>query len=187
MTETIYNTLKKFSYILRRLTLNLLIALTIFIGLFSTNKKAFASEYDENLIKLAFILKVIDFIDKMPTDTKNLDLCIYGFSKDEVNIISEDLKYSKSYNIELVNSPSLQKITKCNIVFFRNDYDNYKNILDYTEEYPILSFAEIKYFTDNKGLVEFYKYKGKYKFLINNDLAIKKNIFFNAKLLEISK
>jgi hypothetical protein len=171
--------------ILHNITLIALI--TCFSFLTSQSNKVYASEYNENQIKLAFILKVIDFIDKMPTDTKNLDLCIYGFSKDEVNIISEDLKYSKSYNIELTNSPSLQKITKCNIVFFHNDYDNYKNILDYTKDYPILSFAEIKYFTDYGGLVEFYKYKGKYKFLINNELAIKKDIFFNAKLLEISK
>ena len=163
------------------------IVFTLLTSLCNVSKQSFANEYDENLIKLAFILKVIDFIDKMPIDTKNLDLCVYGFSKDEANIIAEELKYSKRYNIKLTNSPNLKQITNCNIVFFSNDSDNYKNILDYTKDYPIISFAEIKYFTDYGGLVEFYKYKGKYKFLINNELAIKKDIFFNAKLLEISK
>jgi hypothetical protein len=164
-----------------------LIIILLTLNIITYNKKAYATDYNENLIKLAFILKVIDFIDKMPIDTKSLDLCIYGFPKDQVKIIAEELKYSKRYNIELTNSPNLKQIAKCNIVFFSNDYDNYKNILDYTKDYPILSFAEIKYFTDYGGLVEFYKYKGKYKFLINNELAIKKDIFFNAKLLEISK
>ncbi|MBL6785606.1 MAG: YfiR family protein [Rickettsiales bacterium] len=151
------------------------------------NKDALANEYNENQVKLAFILKVLDFIDNMPIDSNNLKLCLYGFNATEVDFIIEDLDYSKHTNLTLINEPALKNAKNCSIIFFQKNFEDYKIVLDYTKDYPILTFAEIKYFTDNSGLVEFYKYKGKYKFVINNDLAIKKEIFFNAKLLEISK
>ncbi|MBT4989047.1 MAG: YfiR family protein [Rickettsiales bacterium] len=146
-----------------------------------------ASEYSENQIKLAFIFKVLDFIDDFPAQDDKLTLCLYGFNTDEVKVISQDIDYSKHSDITLTNQPNRRSSQTCNILYFRQDYADYKNILDYIKNAPILSFAEIKYFTDHGGMVEFYKYKGKYKFIINNELAIKKNISFNAKLLEISK
>jgi hypothetical protein len=146
-----------------------------------------ASEYNETRIQLAFILKVLDFVDSFPGDKDQLQLCLYGFSGDEVEFIRQDIDYSKHTKIILHNQPKLQNPRSCNIIFFNKNYVEYKNILDYTKDSSTLAFAEIKYFSDHGGMVEFYKYKGKYKFIINNELAIKKNISFNAKLLEISK
>ncbi|MBT4922399.1 MAG: YfiR family protein [Rickettsiales bacterium] len=148
---------------------------------------ASAPEYNETRIQLAFIFKVLDFIDSLPNSENTLELCLYGFPSDEVNVIRPDIDHSKRTDIKLVNEPDINKIKSCNIIFLSKNYTDYKNILDYTKNSPILTFAEIKYFTDEGGMVEFYKYKGRYKFIINNELAMNQNILFNAKLLEISK
>lgn len=162
--------------------------LILFVSMMSIlNSRAYAAEYNETQIKLAFILKVLDFVDSFPGDKNNLTFCLYGFEPAEYAIVKSDLNNSKQPNINLINNPSMRESRLCSIMFFHNNFQDYQNILDYTKNGSILTFAEIKYFADEGGMVEFYKHKGKYRFIINNELAIKQNILFNAKLLEISK
>ncbi len=51
----------------------------------------------------------------------------------------------------------------------------------------VLTIGDNKYFIDQGGIIEFYDYRGKIRFDIDEEKARKKGIFFNAKLLELSE
>ena len=146
-----------------------------------------ASEYNENQIKLAFILKMMDFIDDLPQKEDKHVMCFYGFIEEEFNELKTNINDMKSANLTLVKKNNIDTSRSCRIAFINNNYTEYKKLLDYIENHSILTFAEIQYFIDNGGMVEFYKYNDKFRFRINNKLALSKGIRFNAKLLELSK
>lgn len=158
-----------------------------FLVIFLLPQKVYSQNYNEDQIKLAFIFKIIDFIDNSKEFSKEQELCLFGFSEKDFNSLKETINLNKYNNISLSKKNNSESSVNCKIIYFSNNYSDFEKILDYTEKLSILTFAEKRYFLDFGGLVEFYKSNDKFRFRINNKLALSKGIRFNAKLLELSE
>jgi hypothetical protein len=144
---------------------------------------------DEEYLKIAFISKFIKYIDNNWNHYNEYNLCILGDNKN-LNQISMRFSVPPINNKKFIITPNLNKenITKnkCNILYFSKYYrDDPKEILE--KNYQLLSIGDLRYFTDNGGIIEFFNYRGKIRFKINDVAAKKANIEFNSKLLELGE
>lgn len=143
-------------------------------------------EEKETLVKIAFIFKILDYTKADWPENADMPLCFYGFSKEKFAFISSNLSQTPYKNIKLMRKEKGKSVDSCTIVYFDGSFaDDYEAVVAKIKGKPILTIADIKYFADKGGIIEFYNYRDKIRFFINNEVALKQNIKFNAKLLEL--
>lgn len=170
-----------------------------FVLLFSSIRPVFAGLNDElvktQIVKLAFIFRFVDYINfngdstgaaEVQASQDMLTMCLFGVSPENHQKILQLIGAEKLKKIDIVNKQKINSSKKCNIIYIDSYYQgDYIDILKYVADKPILTVSDIRYFSDNDGIVEFYNFRGKIRFFINNEAALKKNIEINAKLLEL--
>jgi len=189
LLEFMYN-IKKLGAVFRLQTLLLICVLSL-----GSIKLANASEEKDLMevkLKFAFIYKFAEFIDgNWSAASKDGRIVINVFG--ELDNSQRDLV--KSYQAKKIRSlpviikvnPALNSVGNSDIVFFTKGSDNkVKSVLAKTRK-SVLSVGDVKYFTDKGGIVEFFDYRGKIRFRIDNSAAKSRGIHFNAKLLELAE
>lgn len=149
-------------------------------------------EIDEIKLKFAFINKFIEYIDKGWSNAYSdgkIIIDVFGDVTTEQFTILQGFNQNKIKNIPVVIrvNPNIKKTINSDVVFVTkgSNYD-IKDIIRQSNDY-VLTIGDVRYFIDEGGIIEFYNYRGKIRFDINDDKAKEKGIFFNAKLLELSK
>ena len=144
----------------------------------------------EEKLKTAFIFRFAEFIDMGWKHEKGTPVifCIYT----KLNQEKRDF-YTKFSNrkmtgdqLKIIYNPSKEDLENCEIVYFTN----VDNIImeDYISRIKdgVITVSDSRYFIEKGGIIEFYKYRGKIGFSINNNKALESGIKFNAKLLELA-
>lgn len=142
---------------------------------------------EEDAIKMSFIFRFVEFIDsKWPkTDAQQeIKLCVFGDFDEETKNTYLGFAGKNVLNKKSAIIPNPKNITNCNILYFTKYAKSYKEFLP-RDESNILTIGDIPYFNHEGGIIEFYNHRNKIRFRINEAQAIKSQIQFNAKLLEM--
>lgn len=144
------------------------------------------SNIKETLIKVAFVFKFLDYLDPEWIGNGEISFCFFGFSDDKFAFLRDNVAKTSHSNINLIKKENITSRNECKIIYFDNNYkDNYQSVLKDLGDESIITVSDMKYFADNGGIIEFYNYRDKVRFFINNDDAVQRNIKFSAKLLEL--
>jgi hypothetical protein len=142
----------------------------------------------EETVKIAFISKFAKYIDNNWIRDNKIKLCILGkiHNLDDIKSTFKNTSIN-SYQLQILDVKDSYIVKKeCNILYFSKLYrSDPKIIID--KFYKLLSIGDLRYFTDNGGIIEFFNYRGKVRFKINEQAAKKANIVFNSKLLELGE
>lgn len=161
-----------------------------FFLLFLQINSAFAKEQNstvkETLIKVAFVFKFLDYLDPKWIGNGEISFCFFGFSDEKFSFLRDNVAKTSYSNVALIKKDNIESSNECKIIYFDNDYqENYQTVLKHLGNQSIITVSDMKYFADNGGIIEFYNYRDKVRFFINNDDAVQRNIKFSAKLLEL--
>ena len=164
-------------------------------ALLSNMGNSYASNKEDLLevkLKLAFIYKFVEFIDgkwNFATKDGRIIIAIHGdLDAQQKKIVRQyEDKKLRGLPVTIKFNPSNSSAKNSDVVFFtEGSKDKVKSVLANTRK-DVLSVGDTTYFLDKGGVVEFYSYRGKVRFRINNAKAKKKSIYFNAKLLELAE
>ena len=83
---------------------------------------------------------------------------------------------------------AVDEIGKTNILFISNSENkNLKNILEYTNNKPILTIGESKGFAEKGVLINFYLSENKVRFEINESAVRETGLYMSFRLLSLAK
>ncbi len=143
-------------------------------------------------LKFAFVSKFIEYVDNdwLPAFEDNkIIIDVFGDISPEEQVILQNFKQKKIKNFPLIVriNPKIRELKNSDIIFVTKGAKfNISYLLKYSRD-SVLTIGDNKYFIDQGGIIEFYDYRGKIRFDIDEEKARKKGIFFNAKLLELSE
>ena len=150
------------------------------------------SELAEIKLKFAFINKFIEYIDKGWQEAYKDNIIIIdiiGEVDKEKAVLLKNFERNRIKNLPVkirVNS-DINDLKNSDIIYVTNGSKHkIEQILRKCRK-SVLSVGDIKYFIDQGGVIEFYNYRGRVRFDIDDNKAKEKGIFFNAKLLELSE
>ena len=150
------------------------------------------SELAEIRLKFAFINKFIEYIDKGWQEAYKDNIIIIdiiGEVDKEKAVLLKNFERNRIKNLPVkirVNS-DINDLKNSDIIYVTNGSKHkIEQILQKCRK-SVLSVGDIKYFIDQGGVIEFYNYRGRVRFDIDDNKAKEKGIFFNAKLLELSE
>ena len=146
---------------------------------------------DEYLIKAAFIIRFIDFIE-WPMKESNPDLNMVIIGKDPFGIFLDNYientiaKRNKTLRVQRI-SPDDNIPDYCQLAFINEkDPKKLSKIINRLKEKPILTIGEEKLFNLNEGIISFIKIKEKVNFVINIRAAKKAKLKINPALLKLA-
>ena len=140
---------------------------------------------EEYKLKAAFIFRFIQLVDNNWLGQDNvIDLCVSGNEKVVKTFNEMGINNIKGKEIKI--SYNDMDFKNCNVIYFTQlEEEKTKQALSVLQDSNLLTIGETRYFNDDGGIVQFYKYRGRVKFYINAEAAKQNNIIFNAKLLEL--
>ncbi|MFZ8864876.1 MAG: YfiR family protein [Rickettsiales bacterium] len=143
-------------------------------------------------LKFAFVSKFIEYVDNdwlHAFEDNKIIIDVFGDISPEEQVILQNFKQKKIKNFPLIVriNPKIRELKNSDIIFVTKGAKfNISYLLKYSRD-SVLTIGDNKYFIDQGGIIEFYDYRGKIRFDIDEEKARKKGIFFNAKLLELSE
>lgn len=161
------------------------ILIILIIQLFTV--KDVVASYHEEMVKTAFILKFVDFIENNWVNSDDISFCIFGrfdnkmeegfYKLSGVSIVGKNIKIKLNPNKRLLN--------QCNILYFTEFFIN--DVLLYISDVQakVITIGSIPYFLESGGMIEFYDHRNSVRFRINNNAIKKSKILFSSKLLEL--
>lgn len=177
--------LSKYNFKILRLTL-------IIIIIHSGN--LFAQKFTEYEVKSAYLFNFTKFVEwpesYFENETSPYVIGIYkndGFGNVLSNTIRGRLVNGRSVVIKYFNKP--EEITNCHILFFPS-VSRYELalVLKAIEKKPILTVGNsINQFCESGGVINFSQQYSRYRFEINNDIALESRIKISSKLLVLAK
>ncbi len=143
-------------------------------------------------LKIAFIFKFVEFVDGKWTEAAKdgqINLAIVGNLSEEQKEFIKKFEQQKARNmpVKIFFNPTNGQLTKSDIVFFYGGkkYSFAEDLVKLSN--GVLTVSDIDYFANEGGMIEFFNFRGKMRFKINNKVAVSKGIRFNAKLLELAE
>jgi hypothetical protein len=164
----------------------------IILGIFLIPAASYSSEADEaeEKLKTAFIFRFTEFVDSGWGHKKGqvVNFCILTKLNQENKTF-----YGKFSNrnmagdkLNIIYNPTIKATKKCEVIYFTKSYEKKIDSHLANIKNGAITVSDKKYFIEKGGLIEFYKFRGKVGFRINNDKAVKSGLLFNAKLLELA-
>jgi hypothetical protein len=132
------------------------------------------------------IIKMINWPDKK----NNLSICIIGEDSYLGNeLLKMNRKISEGRQLSVIRRGLDSPIEKlCDAIVIQDESVNLiKTILKKINYNPILSISDISDFAKQGGILELYKNGEQIKFLINEDVVNKTNLYMDAKLIKLAK
>ena len=165
----------------------------ILVILFNSNN-LFGQKFTEYEVKSAYLFNFTKFVEWPASAFENSNspyvIGIYkndGFGLVLNNTISGRQVNGRNVIIKYFDKP--QEINDCHILFFPK-ISKYEliNVLKVLEKKPILTVGNgIEDFCETGGIINFSQQYSRYRFEINNDIALKAKIKISSKLLVLAK
>lgn len=146
---------------------------------------------DERLFKAALIYNFAKFTTWPDGATKqpaSLNLCTIGNSQ-----LIDDLKKLHGKNVKgrKVSIASVSRhdsFERCHILYIADNQKRYyKKIIKKLNGKPVLTVSSIKNFANKKGIIQFYRDKGRTRLIINLDAARNAGLEISSRLLILAK
>jgi uncharacterized protein DUF4154 len=167
---------------------------SLLILTFILSANLFSQKFTEYEVKSAYLFNFTKFVEWPQSAFKNDDspyiIGIYkndGFGVVLNNTIRGRIVNGRKVIIKYFNNP--QEIKDCHILFFpkisKSELINVNRAID---RKPILTVGNgIEGFCETGGVINFSQQYSRYRFEINNDIALKARIKISSKLLVLAK
>ena len=159
----------------------------------ATPPKTQVSQTDEDLLHIIFILRFINFMDNaaewIALNDLGLELCVFDTQENKNEALFEkNVKQYKVKGYDVKFSLNPQDTKKCSIAYFLTSYKTpiARKFTTSSFNPNALTISHQNNFSKNAGIVEFYKYRGRIRFYINQSFALDAKQNYSAKLLELS-
>ena len=146
----------------------------------------------EYYVKAAFIYNFAKFIEwpeaSFATPTAPLTLCILG--KDPFGSTIETIqgKNVRAHDLNIEYIDDLRSIKNCHILFIcSSEKGNLKEILSKIKGLPILSVSDMDGFSNQGGMIHFFRIGNSIRFKINADAAKRAHIKISSQLLKLAE
>lgn len=149
------------------------------------------SNSDEYLIKTAFLVKFLDFIqwqDKPDASSKATMVIIgkdpFGAYLDDY--LSDTLE-KRNKLLKVLRTDWEEEIPDCEIIFLKETKaEKISKVLEQVNSKGVLTIGENKSFTKLGGIISFIIHKNRVRFIINLKAAKKAGIKISSKLLKLA-
>ncbi len=150
--------------------------------------KITAREYEIKAAYLYYFTKFIDWpSDFLPNSGNQLYMCILG--KDSFNSSLDTIENKKVRNKRLIVRPvyDTDDTNMCHILFINHSEKmRIPAILDKLKESSVVTVGEMRGFTQNGGIINFYIKNNKVRFQINADKAHNAGLRISSELLRLA-
>ncbi len=154
------------------------------------SSSSYADDNKESLIKAAFIVNFIKFIewpsDKSIINQTKIDICLIG----DNNLINFSHVFKQAstskLSVSLVRENNVANIANhCHILFIGGT-DKVREILDAVRNQPVLVVSDLPAFAEHGGMMGFVMDEGKVKLFVNKKAIENAGMYVDAQLLEIA-
>lgn len=161
------------------------------------NSSLFASQYDtlvaeESEVKVTLLYKFIKFIEwpkkVFLEDSDAFNFCILGENPfgDALDLIKGKKVDHKTMVIQKCHD--LEEVDKCHILYISSSEENrLMDILKSINGLSILTVGDMRKFSQNGGIINFYMENDTVRFEINIDAVNRSGLNISSKLLRLAK
>ncbi len=115
-------------------------------------------------------------------------ICVLGKNPFEDFDILVRNKIVKKRRIAVEHFYDFRKTDRCHILFLsKSEQGNQATILSYVQYSPILTVSDIDNFIAHGGMIQFYMWNKKVRFMVNPEMLQKAGIGASANLLRVAK
>jgi hypothetical protein len=171
---------------------NLIICLLVSASLLCAPTHARAEDSKESLVKAAFIVNFIKFVEwpaPRSVDTQSsIDICVIGDS--ELIKTSSIFKQGSSDKLKLLlmSEPNIENVAKnCHVAFISGSHEGeLPTILSVLRSKPVLTVSDISNVAERGGMIGFVISDNKIRLEINKRSIEAAGLKINPKLLQIA-
>lgn len=132
--------------------------------------------YNDAEVKAAFLFQLPHFITWPEDDRRFPVFCALG-----------DNPFEKVPEARQIKPVGLHQVEACQVLFIsESESANTKDILAYTQKYPLLTVSDIKTFAKSGGMVGFTEVNGKIKLELNTRALADAGFRMDQHLLEVA-
>lgn len=163
----------------------------LLLGGLLLGSSAWASEFDEYVVKAAYLYNFAKFVEWPPnvfvtTDTP-LSICIAGDNPFGEALGSLSGKTVESHPVEIHLIPTATGLDRCHIVFMgRAEQGRYKTVLAKLARLPILTVSDINGFAQEGGMIGLIEADQRIRFNINLTATRQAGLKLSSQLLKLA-
>ena len=167
------------------LTISLMIG-SILVG----NASTIENSAMEIKLKAAYLYNFLRFVE-WPSDSKNINVCLYGSPENYQAVFSSIPQYTQTGSEFIVKTiklgNALGNLENCRIVFVTAlAKSDTLSVLAYLNDKHSLTIGEFDSFIENGGMINFVRVEDKLRFEINNSAAERAGLKISSKVLRIA-
>ncbi len=181
------------AYLLWRLVEKITLLFLLTSSLLHTNISAMPTSIGEDEVKAVFLFNFSLFTtwptSAFSTNTSSFHLCVLGDEdfKEKLQTAVEGEHVGKR-PVRISDLQDYKSTTSCHILFVsQSQEDQLDEILTYAKSYPILTVSDIKDFVRQGGMIEFYIFQSRVRFMVDPETIKEVDLKISSRLLNIAK